>query len=138
MQFSYLTKPFLMLICPSTEHKKAWVEGSTWIPIFDVGDECDAGTLSRKIMGFTMGGWWSGVPTLAYNNQFLSKVDQKFPKDTNLIVACQKGLRKLSTGFSHLYSCEVLYNAGYRNPLWVLGGLEAAEEEVWYFIWYCW
>lgn len=27
------------------------------------------------------------------NSQFLSKVDEKFPKDTDLIVACQKGLR---------------------------------------------
>ncbi|PRQ49220.1 hypothetical protein RchiOBHm_Chr2g0119491 [Rosa chinensis] len=45
----------------------AWVKGSTWIPIFDVGDKFDVGTLYRKIMGFTMGGWWSGVPTLAYN-----------------------------------------------------------------------
>ncbi|PRQ54461.1 putative Rhodanese-like domain-containing protein [Rosa chinensis] len=100
----------------------AWVKGSTWIPIFDVGDKFDVGTLYRKIMGFTMGGWWSGVPTLAYN-KYLSKVDQKFPKDTNLIVACQKGLRSIA-------ACEVLYNAGYRNPFWVQGGLETAEEEV--------
>ncbi|PRQ44072.1 putative Rhodanese-like domain-containing protein [Rosa chinensis] len=100
----------------------AWVKGSTWIPIFDVGDKFDVGTLYRKIMGFTMGGWWSGVPTLAYN-KYLSKVDQKFPKDTNLIVACQKGLRSIA-------ACEVLYNAGYRNPFWVQGGLETAEDEV--------
>ncbi|XP_004299158.1 PREDICTED: rhodanese-like domain-containing protein 11, chloroplastic [Fragaria vesca subsp. vesca] len=117
-----LSNKTLLDVRPSTEHKKAWVKGSTWIPIFDVGDEFDAGTLSRKIMGFTMGGWWSGVPTLSYNNQFLSKVDEKFPKDTDLIVACQKGLRSIA-------ACEVLYNAGYRNLFWVQGGLEAAEEE---------
>ncbi|XP_050377836.1 rhodanese-like domain-containing protein 11, chloroplastic isoform X2 [Argentina anserina] len=117
-----LSNKTLLDVRPSTEHKKAWVKGSTWIPIFDVGDEFDAGTLSRKIMSFTMGGWWSGVPTLSYNNQFLSKVDEKFPKDTDLIVACQKGLRSIA-------ACEVLYNAGYRNLFWVQGGLEAAEEE---------
>ncbi|XP_021807681.1 rhodanese-like domain-containing protein 11, chloroplastic [Prunus avium] len=117
-----LSNKTLLDVRPSTEHKKAWVKGSTWIPIFDVGNEFDAGTLSRKFMSFTMGGWWSGVPTLSYNSQFLSKVDEKFPKDTDLIVACQKGLRSLA-------ACEQLYNAGYRNLFWVQGGLEAAEEE---------
>ncbi|XP_065617488.1 rhodanese-like domain-containing protein 11, chloroplastic isoform X2 [Quercus suber] len=100
----------------------AWVKGSTWIPIFDVDDKFDAGTLSRQITSFVMGGWWSGVPTLSYNNQFLSKVVEKYPKDTDLIVACQKGLRSLA-------ACELLYNAGYKNLFWVQGGLEAAEEE---------
>lgn len=27
------------------------------------------------------------------NSQFLSEAEKKFPKDTDLIVACQKGLR---------------------------------------------
>ena len=34
---------------------KAWVKGSTWIPIFDVDDKFDAGTLSRKVTNFVMG-----------------------------------------------------------------------------------
>lgn len=34
---------------------KAWVKGSTWIPIFDVDDKFDAGTLSRQITSFVMG-----------------------------------------------------------------------------------
>ncbi|KAK9926772.1 hypothetical protein M0R45_023985 [Rubus argutus] len=117
-----LSNKTLLDVRPSTEHEKAWVKGSTWIPIFDVGNEFDVGTLSRKIMGFTTGGWWSGVPTLSYNSQFLSKVDENFPKDTDLIVACQKGLRSLA-------ACELLYHAGYRNLFWVQGGLEVAEEE---------
>ncbi|KAL8513862.1 hypothetical protein ACS0TY_013106 [Phlomoides rotata] len=33
----------------------AWVKGSTWVPIFDVDENLDAGTLSRKITGFMMG-----------------------------------------------------------------------------------
>ncbi|XP_023889104.1 rhodanese-like domain-containing protein 11, chloroplastic isoform X1 [Quercus suber] len=117
-----LTNKTLLDVRPSTEHQKAWVKGSTWIPIFDVDDKFDAGTLSRQITSFVMGGWWSGVPTLSYNNQFLSKVVEKYPKDTDLIVACQKGLRSLA-------ACELLYNAGYKNLFWVQGGLEAAEEE---------
>ncbi|XP_010695998.1 rhodanese-like domain-containing protein 11, chloroplastic isoform X2 [Beta vulgaris subsp. vulgaris] len=100
----------------------AWVKGSTWTPIFDVDDKLDAGTLSRKATNFMMGGWWSGVPTLSYNSQFISKVEEKFSKDTDLIVACQKGLRSLA-------ACELLCNAGYKNVFWVQGGLEAAEEE---------
>lgn len=117
-----LTKKTLLDVRPSVEHKKAWVKGSSWIPIFDVENNFDAGTVSKKITNFMMGGWWSGVPTLSYDNQFISKVEEKFPKDTDLIVACQKGLRSLA-------ACEQLYNAGYRNLFWIQGGLEAAEEE---------
>ncbi|KAM0035165.1 putative Rhodanese-like domain-containing protein [Helianthus debilis subsp. tardiflorus] len=112
----------LLDVRPSTEHEKAWVKGSTWIPIFDVDTQLDAGTLSRKVTSYMMGGWWSGVPTLSFDNQFISKVTEKFPKDADLIVACQKGLRSLA-------ACELLYNAGYENVFWVQGGLEAAEEE---------
>lgn len=117
-----LTKKTLLDVRPSVEHKKAWVKGSSWIPIFDAENSFDAGTVSKKITNFMMGGWWSGVPTLSYDNQFISKVEEKFPKDTDLIVACQKGLRSLA-------ACEQLYNAGYRNLFWIQGGLEAAEEE---------
>ncbi|GKV25258.1 hypothetical protein SLEP1_g34720 [Rubroshorea leprosula] len=112
----------LLDVRPSTEREKAWVKGSTWIPIFDVDSKFDVGALSRKLTNFVMGGWWSGMPTLSYDSQFLSKVEEKFSKDTDLIVACQKGLRSLA-------ACELLYNSGYRNLFWVQGGLEAAEEE---------
>ncbi|XVE56691.1 hypothetical protein DITRI_Ditri04bG0031000 [Diplodiscus trichospermus] len=112
----------LLDVRPASEREKAWVKGSTWIPIFDVDNRFDVGTLSRKVTNFVMGGWWSGVPTLSYDRRFLSKVEEKFPKDAELIVACQKGLRSLA-------ACELLCKAGYRNLFWVQGGLEAAEEE---------
>ncbi|KZV25676.1 rhodanese-like domain-containing protein 11, chloroplastic [Dorcoceras hygrometricum] len=158
-----LSKKTLLDVRPSPERKKAWVKGSTWIPIFDIDDQFNVGTLSRKITGFVMGGslkekaldvstflrrrhipnrkgklpdgnranflnaeltcgWWSGVPILSYNKEFIPKVAEKFSKDTDLIVACQKGMRSLA-------ACELLYNAGYKNLFWVQGGLEAAEEE---------
>ncbi|XP_042018415.1 rhodanese-like domain-containing protein 11, chloroplastic [Salvia splendens] len=117
-----LSDKTLLDVRPSIERQKAWVKGSTWIPIFDVDNSLDAGTLSRKITGFMMGGWWSGVPTLSLNKDFLSKVAEKYPRDKDLILACQKGLRSLA-------ACELLYNAGYENLFWVQGGLEAAEEE---------
>lgn len=41
--------------CPALYLLKAWVKGSTWIPIFDVDDKFDLGTLTRKITNFTMG-----------------------------------------------------------------------------------
>ncbi|KAL4346369.1 hypothetical protein GQ457_17G017830 [Hibiscus cannabinus] len=112
----------LLDVRPSSEREKAWVKGSSWLPVFEVDDKFDVGTVSRKVSTFMMGGWWSGVPTLSYNSQFLSKVEEKFPKDAELIVACQKGLRSLA-------ACEILCNAGYKNLFWVQGGLEAAEEE---------
>ncbi|KAK7281973.1 hypothetical protein RIF29_10397 [Crotalaria pallida] len=112
----------LLDVRPSNEHNKAWVRASTWIPIFDVDKGLDPGTIPRKITNFVMGGWWSGMPTLSYDSQFLAKVSEKFSKDTELIVACQKGLRSLA-------ACELLYNAGYQNLFWVQGGLEAADEE---------
>ncbi|EOY22284.1 Rhodanese/Cell cycle control phosphatase superfamily protein [Theobroma cacao] len=112
----------LLDVRPSSEREKAWAKGSIWVPIFDIDNKFEVGTLSRKVTNFVMGGWWSGTPTVSYDRQFLSKVEEKFPKDAELIVACQKGLRSLA-------ACEVLCNAGYRNLFWVQGGLEAAEEE---------
>ncbi|WOH10601.1 hypothetical protein DCAR_0730070 [Daucus carota subsp. sativus] len=117
-----LSNTTLLDVRPATEHQKAWVKGSTWIPVFDVESTFNAGTLPKKVTNFMMGGWWSGVPTLSYNTQFLSEAESKFSKDKDLILACQKGLRSLA-------ACEILYNAGYRNLFWVQGGLEAAEEE---------
>lgn len=117
-----LSKKPLLDVRPSSERKKAWVKGSTWIPIFDTDDKFDAGAISKKFTSFVMGGWWSGAPMLSYYSQFLSKVEETFSKEEDLIVACQKGLRSLA-------ACDLLYNSGYRNLFWVQGGLEAAEEE---------
>lgn len=117
-----LSNKTLLDVRPSIEREKAWVKGSEWIPLFEDDNTYDPGALYRKISNFMMGGWWSGVPALAYNSQFLSSVREKFPKDADLILACQKGLRSIA-------ACELLYNSGYKNLFWVQGGLEAAEEE---------
>ncbi|GAB2269749.1 hypothetical protein Dimus_004671 [Dionaea muscipula] len=61
----------LIDVRPATERRKAWVKGSTWIPIFDVDTKFDIGSLSRRATNFMMGGWWSGVPTLSYNKYFM-------------------------------------------------------------------
>ncbi|XP_026661562.1 rhodanese-like domain-containing protein 11, chloroplastic isoform X2 [Phoenix dactylifera] len=87
-----LSNKTLLDVRPSTEHNKAWVKGSTWIPIFDVDSSVDMQTLAKKITNFVMGGWWSGSPMLAFDKGFIGKVEEKFPKDSDIIVACQKGL----------------------------------------------
>ncbi|KAG5035680.1 hypothetical protein JHK87_010590 [Glycine soja] len=38
----------------SNEHTKAWVRASTWIPIFDVHNKLDFGTIPRKVRSFVM------------------------------------------------------------------------------------
>ncbi|KAJ6850188.1 rhodanese-like domain-containing protein 11, chloroplastic isoform X1 [Iris pallida] len=154
-----LSNKVLLDVRPSTEYNKARVKGSTWVPIFDVDNTADAGALSKKVTNFVMGGWWSGSPVLSYDKNFISKVDSMFPKDTDLIVVCQKGLRHTmivaTSQSSHaalaalgililmstrrsiteasilrsLAACEQLYNAGFKNLFWVQGGLEAADEE---------
>uniref|UniRef100_A0A0E0CMT9 Rhodanese domain-containing protein n=1 Tax=Oryza meridionalis TaxID=40149 RepID=A0A0E0CMT9_9ORYZ len=98
-----LTDKVLLDVRPSNERQKAWVKGSSWIPVFDVDTSFDLGGAGKKFTNFVM-------------------VEEKFSKDTDIIVVCQKGLRSLA-------ACEQLYGAGFQNLFWVQGGLEAAEEE---------
>ncbi|KAL3696052.1 hypothetical protein R1sor_010128 [Riccia sorocarpa] len=111
----------LLDVRPSTEHKKAYVKNSVWIPIFDENKSMDPGTLLSKVSNFAMGGWWSGSPLMKYNERFMPDVVAKIPKSANVILACQKGLRSLA-------ACEQLYRAGYRNLYWLNGGFDAAQE----------
>ncbi|KAM7273860.1 hypothetical protein ACFE04_028524 [Oxalis oulophora] len=142
MQLS--NKPMLD-VRPSIERKKSWVKGSTWVPIFEVDDKFDP----RKEVGGVVCLHYPMISTfwISYNlpqliagvriyltvrainhclnflkREFLSKVQEKFPKDAEIIIACQKGLRSLA-------ACEILSRFGYENLFWVQGGLESAEEE---------
>ncbi|KAL0318604.1 UNVERIFIED_CONTAM: Rhodanese-like domain-containing protein 11, chloroplastic [Sesamum angustifolium] len=111
-----LSNKTLLDVRPSSERQKAWVKGSTWAPIFDVDDRLDPGTISRKEDGGV------AYPHYHTTNDSCPKLRRNSQKNTDLIVACQKGLRSLA-------ACELLYNAGYENLFWIQGGLEAAEEE---------
>lgn len=42
---------------------------------------------------FGMGGWWLGGAHMKPNPQFMAEVQASVPKDTPVVVACQKGLR---------------------------------------------
>ncbi|WMV58755.1 hypothetical protein MTR67_052140 [Solanum verrucosum] len=50
-----LSNKMLLDVRPSMERKKAWVKGSTWIPIFDVDTSLELRTLSLKATNFLMG-----------------------------------------------------------------------------------
>jgi rhodanese-related sulfurtransferase len=102
---------------------QAYVKDSIWIPMYEVDKSLDPGTLFKKLSNFTMGGWWSGLPLMKYNERFMPDVVAKIPKSYNLVVGCQKGLRSLA-------ACEQLYKAGYRNLFWLNGGFDAAQEGV--------
>jgi hypothetical protein len=46
---------------------QAYVKDSIWIPMYEVDKSLDPGTLFKKLSNFTMGGWWSGLPLMKYN-----------------------------------------------------------------------
>ncbi|CAN1344253.1 Rhodanese-like domain-containing protein 11, chloroplastic [Linum perenne] len=50
-----LSNKTLLDVRPSVEHDKAWVKGSTWIPMFEVDSNVDVGAISKKIASFVMG-----------------------------------------------------------------------------------
>ena len=72
---------------------QAAVDGAVNIPIFVVEDELSFNAFLKKASAFGMGGWWLGGTHMKPNMGFLREVEQKIPKDSRVIVACQKGLR---------------------------------------------
>ena len=58
-----------------------------------VEDELSPNAFLKKASAFGMGGWWLGGTHMKPNLAFLREVEQKIPKDSRVIVACQKGLR---------------------------------------------
>ncbi|XP_016490711.1 rhodanese-like domain-containing protein 11, chloroplastic isoform X3 [Nicotiana tabacum] len=68
-----LSNKTLLDVRPSMERKKAWVKGSTWIPIFDVDTSLELGILSRKATNFLLGRSIAACEVLynaGYNNIF--------------------------------------------------------------------
>ncbi|MCE3049417.1 hypothetical protein HAX54_044794 [Datura stramonium] len=62
-----LSNKMLLDVRPSMERKKAWVKGSTWIPIFDVDTSLELGTLSQKATNFLMG--YFPLPSDAFSDE---------------------------------------------------------------------
>eukprot|EP00270_Netrium_digitus_P000597 TRINITY_DN1066_c0_g1_i1.p1 TRINITY_DN1066_c0_g1~~TRINITY_DN1066_c0_g1_i1.p1 ORF type:complete len:330 (+),score=91.11 TRINITY_DN1066_c0_g1_i1:40-990(+) len=112
----------LLDVRPLYERKKSWVKGSVWVPAFDEDRTGSPGVLFEILSTFMMGGWWSGVTVTKLNERFMADIVAQIPKNANVIVACQKGLRSLA-------ACEQLYKAGYRNLFWLNGGFDSCTEE---------
>ncbi|GBG82521.1 hypothetical protein CBR_g34898 [Chara braunii] len=116
-----LSSSVLLDVRPSFERNKSWVKNSVWVPAFEVDRGMDPGTLMKKFSAFTMGGWWEGTALMKRNERFMADVVARIPKDANVIVSCQKGLRSLA-------ACEQLLKVGYKNVSWLNGGYDAAED----------
>lgn len=107
----------LLDVRPPIERKKAGVEGAVSVPLFVEDNSLDPGSLLKQMSAFGMGGWWLGTQHMKPNDQFMPQVLSKVPKDANVIVCCQKGLRSLA-------ACEQMSRAGYQSLAWINGGLD--------------
>jgi hypothetical protein len=69
------------------------ITGAVEVPVFVVDDDASPAGLIKQLTAFGMGGWWLGGAHYKPNTGFLQEVQTRIPKDTPVIVACQKGLR---------------------------------------------
>lgn len=102
---------------PPAEVKKVRVKGAVEVPLFVPDTSVDPGSLLKQMSAFGMGGWWLGGQHMKANESFLADVQAKVPKDSKVLVACQKGLRSLA-------ACEQLNRAGYQDLAWINGGMD--------------
>lgn len=84
-------------------------------------DSVSVGSLLKQMSAFGMGGWWIGGGHMVANEGFMGQVQAKIPKDSRVVVGCQKGLRSLT-------ACEQLIRAGYSDVAWVMGGFDTAVK----------
>ncbi|PSC76673.1 H(+) hexose cotransporter 2 [Micractinium conductrix] len=104
---------------PPNEIEQAKLLGAVEVPLFVADDDMSPAGLLKKWSNFGMGGWWLGGTHMKPNVAFMSEVQASIPKDANVIVACQKGLRSLA-------ACEQLSRAGYGPLAWINGGYDTA------------
>ncbi len=50
----------LLDVRPKEESDRVKIEGSVTVPLFEVDDKLDPGTLIKQATAFGMGGWWLG------------------------------------------------------------------------------
>merc|ERR550532_1135908 len=105
---------------PEEECETVGVKGAVEVPLFQIDDSMDVGSLLKQMSAFGMGGWWEGNSHMKANTSFMAQVQAKVPKDAKVIVTCQKGLRSLA-------ACEQLSRAGYSELAWVSGGLDTVR-----------
>jgi len=105
---------------PVEETEVVSIKDAVAVPLFEVDDGIDPGSLLKQMSAFGMGGWWLGGSHMKPNQQFMSQVQAKIPKDAKVLVTCQKGLRSLA-------ACEQLSKAGYQQLGWINGGLDTVK-----------
>ncbi|CAD7704788.1 unnamed protein product [Ostreobium quekettii] len=111
----------LLDVRPPKEVKQASVKGAVAVPLFVPDKETSLPSLMKQMSAFGMGGWWLGTTHMVPNEGFMSEVRAKIPKNSKVIVACQKGLRSLA-------ACEQMALAGYTTLAWINGGFDTAKK----------
>jgi hypothetical protein len=79
---------------PRPGGRQAGVQGATEVPVYVVDEDMSPALLLKKASNLGLGGWWLGGTHMKPNKGFIGAVQQKVPKDAQLIVSCQKGLRR--------------------------------------------
>lgn len=115
---------FILLdVRPNWEREKAHVKGSLHVPMFVEDKDNGPLTLLKKWVHFGYIGAWTGQYLTTFNSEFLSQVENVVPgKDTKVLVACGEGLRSMT-------ATSKLYNGGYRNLGWLVGGFSRSKDD---------
>ena len=86
ISFAWGRLPLLPLV-------QAGVVGSVEVPLYIPEDEVSPAAFLKKATAFGMGGWWIGGTHMKPNPGFMRELVAKVPKDSKIILGCQKGLR---------------------------------------------
>ncbi|KAK9827948.1 hypothetical protein WJX74_011026 [Apatococcus lobatus] len=111
----------LLDVRPKEEIAKAKLSGAEEVPLFVRDEDISPVGLAKKASALSMGGWWLGGTHMVPNERFMPQVQSKVPRNSKVIVACQKGLRSLA-------ACEQLSRAGYPSLAWINGGFDTAQK----------
>lgn len=112
----------LLDVRPPSEVEKVGVKGAVSVPLYLEDPSNSVGSLIKKAATVSTGGWWLGGTHMIPNQNFLAEVQAKIPKDSSVVVGCQKGLRSLA-------AAEQLSRAGYSKLAWINGGFDTARPE---------
>jgi rhodanese-related sulfurtransferase len=109
----------LLDVRPPNETAKVSIAGAVEVPLFVPETRSDPASLLKRFSTWSTGGWWLGGTHMIPNPTFMQEVTARIPRDADVIVGCQRGLRSLA-------ACEQLSHGGYRSLAWVNGGFDAA------------
>eukprot|EP00850_Spirogloea_muscicola_P010523 SM000062S19909 [mRNA] locus=s62:312605:314211:+ [translate_table: standard] len=99
------------------QYKKAHIVNSEHIPLFVENTDSDVATLVRRQAHNNFAGLLYGLAFTKDNDNFISTFEQKFKKDSKLLVVCQEGLRSAS-------AADKLKNAGFKDVAIITSGLQ--------------